>query len=179
MEEYKKLQQPFLDENNEPIQMGVNDNLEKLKALFPNVVKDGFVDFTALKEELGDIEEVGAEKYNLSWYGKQGAKIEAKTTPIGKTLNYKENGNDNFKGATENLYIEGDNLEVLKLLKENYYGKIKMIYIDIKTTQSIQLQTARKGDNTGVLELVAWEAFLFYDEFHQWDTGIISKGVKI
>lgn len=130
MENHKKVQQPFLDKNNEPIQMGVNDNLEKLKALFPSVVKDGFVDFTALKEELGEIEEVGDEKYNLTWWGKQGAKIEAKTPPVGKTLNYKENGNDNFKGETENLYIEGDNLEVLKLLKENYYGKIKMIYID-------------------------------------------------
>lgn len=130
MENHKKVQQPFLDKNNEPIQMGVNDNLEKLKALFPSVVKDGFVDFTALKEELGEIEEVGDEKYNFTWWGKQGAKIEAKTPPVGKTLNYKENGNDNFKGETENLYIEGDNLEVLKLLKENYYGKIKMIYID-------------------------------------------------
>lgn len=130
MEEYKKMQQSFLDENNEPIQMGVNDNLEKLKALFPSVVKDGFVDFKALKEELGEIEEVGVEKYNLTWLGKQGAKIEAQTSPVGKTLNFKENGNVNFKGETENLYIEGDNLEVLKLLKENYYGKIKMIYID-------------------------------------------------
>lgn len=135
MEEYKKMQQPFLDENNEPIQMGVNDNLERLKALFPSVVKDGFVDFTALKEELGEIEEVGSEKYNLTWWGKQGAKIEARTPPIGKTLNYKENGNDNFKGETENLYIEcsekyGDNLDVLKLLQQNYFGKIKMIYID-------------------------------------------------
>ncbi len=130
--EYKKLNQPYIDENNTPIKLGVSDNLEKLKSLFPSVVKDGFVDFTALKEELGEIEEAteGMEKYNLSWWGKQKAKEEAQYPPVSKTLNFKENGNDNFTGETENLYIEGDNLEVLKLLKENYYGKIKMIYID-------------------------------------------------
>ncbi len=129
MDKYK-MKQPFLDENNEPIKLGVNENFEKLKALFPTIMKDGAVDFTALKEELGDIEEVSQEKYNLTWFGKQNAKKEAQVPPLGKTLNYKENGNDNFKGETENLYIEGDNLETLKLLKENYKSKIKMIYID-------------------------------------------------
>lgn len=130
MEEDKILKQPFVDENNKLIEIGVSDNLEKLKVLFPNVIKDGFVDFDALKEELGEIKEIENQKYELTWWGKQKAKQEAMTPPIGKTLNYKENGNDNFKGDTKNLYIEGDNLETLKLLRENYYGKIKMIYID-------------------------------------------------
>lgn len=55
----------------------------------------------------------------------------------------------------ENFIIKGNNLIALHSLKERYAGKAKLIYLDIKTTQSIRLKTARKGDNTGVLELVA------------------------
>ena len=92
-------------------------------------VKDGEVDFEALKEELGQFEEVGSEKYELTWAGKKNAKKVAHEDVIGRTLKYIPDDSKNAD-TTENLYIEGDNLEVLKLLRQNYYGAIKMIYID-------------------------------------------------
>jgi len=105
------------------------DNLSKLAALFPAAVKDGQLDITALREELGDFEEVGAERYELTWAGKQAAKKLSQTDVPGRTLKYvPEDSKD--ADTTQNLYIEGDNLEVLKLLRQNYYGAVKMIYID-------------------------------------------------
>lgn len=119
--EYEKVKQEINDI--------VGDNVKKLAQLFPSVVKDGEVDFEALKEELGQFTEVGPEKYELTWAGKQQAKKIAQQDIIGKTLKYiPEDSKD--ADTTENLYIEGDNLEVLKLLRQNYYGAIKMIYID-------------------------------------------------
>ena len=107
----------------------VGDNVRKLAEIFPSAVKDGEVDFEALKEELGSFTEVGAEKYELTWAGKADAKRIAREDIVGKTLKYiPEDSKD--ADTTENLYIEGDNLEVLKLLRQNYYGAIKMIYID-------------------------------------------------
>lgn len=105
------------------------ENLEKLAQLFPSIIKDGQVDFKALKEELGDIEEVKEEKYEFTWAGKQNAKKKVQEDVGTKTLKYIEEDSKN-PDTTENLYIEGDNLEVLKLLRQNYYGSIKMIYID-------------------------------------------------
>ncbi len=116
-----KVEQELFDVNNE--------NLQKLASLFPSAVKDGQLDIDALKEELGQFEEVGQEKYELTWAGKQNAKKEARRNVLGKTLRYIE-GDGVDEDTTQNLYIEGDNLEVLKLLRKNYYGKIKMIYID-------------------------------------------------
>lgn len=107
----------------------VNENVKALERLFPSAVKDGQVDFQALKEELGQFEEVGPEKYGLTWSGKQNAKKIAQQDISGKTLKYIPEDSKN-PDTTENLYIEGDNLEVLKLLRQNYYGSIKMIYID-------------------------------------------------
>jgi adenine-specific DNA-methyltransferase len=107
----------------------INENIKKLESLFPGVVKDGQVDFEALKQELGQFEEVGKEKYELTWPGKTQAKQLVNTDIIGKTLKYVPEDSKNPE-TTENLYIEGDNLEVLKLLRNSYYGKIKMIYID-------------------------------------------------
>ena len=119
--EYDKVQQSI---NNV-----VGDNVQKLAQLFPSAVKDGEVDFEALKEELGQFTEVGSEKYELTWAGKRDAKKIAQEAVIGKTLKYLPN--DSKKAdETENLYIEGDNLDVLKILRQNYYGAIKMIYID-------------------------------------------------
>lgn len=107
----------------------VGDNVKKLAQLFPSAVKDGEVDFEALKEELGQYEEVGSEKYEFTWAGKKNAKKIAQEDVIGRTLKFiSEDSKD--ADTTENLYIEGDNLEVLKLLRQNYYGAIKMIYID-------------------------------------------------
>jgi len=107
----------------------VGDNVKLLAQLFPSAVKDGQVDFEALKEELGQFEEVGKEKYELTWAGKQDAKKKAQEDVYNRTLKYIEADSKNPE-TTENLYIEGDNLEVLKLLRQNYYGAIKMIYID-------------------------------------------------
>lgn len=107
----------------------VGDNIKLLAQLFPSAVKDGQVDFEALKEELGQFEEAGKEKYELTWAGKQEAKKKAQEDVYNRTLNYIEADSKNPE-TTENLYIEGDNLEVLKLLRQNYYGAIKMIYID-------------------------------------------------
>jgi len=107
----------------------VNENVKKLAKLFPAAVKDGQVDFDALKQELGQFEEVGKEKYELTWPGKTLAKQLANLDIAGRTLKYVPEDSKNPE-TTENLYIEGDNLEVLKLLRNSYYGRIKMIYID-------------------------------------------------
>ena len=107
----------------------VGDNVKKLAQLFPSAVKDGEVDFEALKEELGQYEEVGSEKYELTWAGKKNAKRIAQEDVIGRTLKFIPEDSKEAD-TTENLYIEGDNLEVLKLFRQNYYGAIKMIYID-------------------------------------------------
>lgn len=107
----------------------VNDNLKALEQLFPSAVKDGQLDIKVLKEELGDFEEVGNEKYELNWSGKQNAKKMVQQGIGNKTLKFVEKDSKNAD-STENIYIEGDNLEVLKLLRQNYYNSIKMIYID-------------------------------------------------
>lgn len=129
---------------------------KKIAQLFPEVVADGQIDFDALQEALSpDLELTGGEeKYEFTWRGKRDAKRIADVPARDTTLVANKDKSKNWD-STQNVYIEGDNLEVLKLLQKAYAGKIDMIYIDIKTTQSIQLQTARKGDNTGVLEFVA------------------------
>ena len=96
---------------------------------FPEAIKDGEVDFTALKEEMGEFAAVSSEHYDFTWAGKQAAKKEAMSDIYGRTLKYKPQDSLN-PNTTENIYIEGDNLEALKLLRRNYHGKIKMIYID-------------------------------------------------
>ena len=107
----------------------VGDNVKKLAQLFPSAVKDGEVDFEALREELGEFQEVGSEKYELTWAGKKNAKKIVQEDVFGRTLKFiPEDSRD--ADTTENLYIEGDNLEVLKLLRQNYYGMIKAITID-------------------------------------------------
>lgn len=119
--EYKKV--------NQSINNTINDKVRKLQGLFPSAVKDGEVDFEALREELGQFTEVGNEKYELTWAGKKNAKKIAREGIIGKTLKFVPEDSKNAD-LTENLYIEGDNLEIMKLLYENYYGAIKVIYID-------------------------------------------------
>lgn len=114
---------------NQRINNIVNDQVRKLESLFPSAVKDGEVDFDALREELGEFKEVDSEKYELTWAGKKNAKKIAQEDIVGKTLKYIPEESKNAE-TTENLYIEGDNLEVLKLLRQNYYNSVKMIYID-------------------------------------------------
>ncbi|MDW3192647.1 MAG: site-specific DNA-methyltransferase [Cytophagales bacterium] len=111
----------------------VNQNLEKLADLFPNCVTEGpdgkVVDFDLLKQELNhEVIEGNKERYRLEWPGKREAIVTA-NLPTTKTLRPIREDSVDFDN-TENLYIEGDNLEVLKLLQESYLGKIKMIYID-------------------------------------------------
>ena len=112
-------------------------NIEKVGALFPNCItetvgEDGkmkkAINFEMLKQMLsGDVLE-GDEAYEFTWVGKKAAIVEA-NKPIRKTLRPCKEDSVNWD-TTENLYIEGDNLEVLKLLQESYLGKVKMIYID-------------------------------------------------
>ena len=82
----------------------VGDNVKKLAQLFPSVVKDGEVDFEALKEELGQFEEAGSEKYELTWAGKKNAKKIAQEDVIGRTLKFIPEDSKNAD-TTENLYI--------------------------------------------------------------------------
>lgn len=112
-------------------------NIEKLAALFPACVteargEDGqlkkAVHFELLRQMLSDVVLEGDEAYEFTWVGKKAAIVEA-NRPIRKTLRPCPAESVNW-GSTENLYIEGDNLEVLKLLQESYLGKVKMIYID-------------------------------------------------
>lgn len=104
-----------------------NENKAKIAALFPGVVADGKVNFDLLRSMLG--EDVFAdEAYEFTWVGKRAAIAEA-GKPIRKTLRPCPEESKDWD-STENLYIEGDNLDVLKLLQESYLGKVKMIYID-------------------------------------------------
>lgn len=112
-------------------------NIEKIEALFPNCVTEAkdengrlkkAVNFELLKQMLSDDVIDGDEAYEFTWVGKKAAIAEA-NRPIRKTLRPCVEESVNWD-TTENLYIEGDNLEVLKLLQESYLGKVKMIYID-------------------------------------------------
>lgn len=116
----------------------VDGNVAKIAALFPQCVterlnKDGepelAIDFDKLRDELSkDLLEGAEERYQFTWPDKRAASRLA-NTPTDKTLRPDVNASKDFWN-TENLYIEGDNLDVLKVLRENYLGKIKMIYID-------------------------------------------------
>lgn len=112
-------------------------NIEKIGALFPNCItetKDAngklkkAINFELLRQMLSDDVIEGDEAYEFTWVGKKAAIVEA-NKPIRKTLRPCKEESVNWDN-TENLYIEGDNLEVLKLLQESYLGKVKMIYID-------------------------------------------------
>ena len=111
----------------------VNENFTKLAELFPNCLTESAdgkaIDFDLLKQELNHaVVEGNKERYRLEWPGKKEAIVTA-NLPTTKTLRPVREDSVDFDN-TENLYIEGDNLEVLKLLQESYLGKIKMIYID-------------------------------------------------
>jgi len=106
----------------------VAENIERLKQLFPEIVTEGKVDFEALQEVLGDFKEDSQERYSFTWNGKSKARKLA-MTPSRGTLRPAPEVSVNWD-STENLFIEGDNLEVLKLLQRSYHGKVKMIYTD-------------------------------------------------
>lgn len=106
----------------------VSQNIEKIKELFPEVFSEGKINFAKLQEELGTFAEDEAERYNFTWAGKSEAKRIAQTPSTGTLRPCKEESKD--WDTTQNLYIEGDNLEVLKLLQKSYHKQVKMIYID-------------------------------------------------
>lgn len=103
-------------------------NLARMRDLFPEAFSEGKVNFDALREMLGEYIEDGQERYSLTWNGKAKARRIAMTPSTG-TLRPCPEESLNWD-ATRNLFIEGDNLEVLKLIQKSYHKKIKMIYID-------------------------------------------------
>ena len=113
-------------------------NIEKIEALFPNVIIEAkdeddkpkrVINFALLKQMLSDDVVDGDEAYEFTWVGKKASVIEG-GKPIRKTLRPCKEESKDWE-TTQNLYIEGDNLDVLKLLQESYLGTIKMIYIVI------------------------------------------------
>ena len=115
-----------------------NENIRKLAEIFPNCVTETqdangtikrAIDYNQLRQELSNhIVQEPQERYHLNWPGKREALLAA-NAPIAKTLRPARDESVNFD-TTQNLFIEGDNLEALKLLQETYLGKVKMIYID-------------------------------------------------
>ena len=128
MNEFPHLSEGILGEEDIP-KTNTELFLSMVAQYFPEAIKDGEVDFTALKEEMGEFHEVGSEHYDFTWAGKQAAKKKAQEDIFGYSLRYKPQDSLN-PDTTENIYIEGDNLDALKLLRRTYHGKIKMIYID-------------------------------------------------
>lgn len=104
------------------------DNITKLKSLFPEAFNEDSVDFEVLKQLLGENVDDKEERYGLNWHGKRQARQLALTPSRGTLRPCKDESVD--WDNTKNLMIEGDNLEVLKLLQKSYAGKVKLIYID-------------------------------------------------
>lgn len=106
----------------------VAENIESLKTLFPDAFEEGKIDFDVLRQLLGGAVDKKDEKYGLNWHGKRKARQLALTPSTGTLLPCPDESVD--WDTTQNLMIEGDNLEVLKLLQKSYAGKVKLIYID-------------------------------------------------
>ncbi len=107
----------------------ISSNINKISELFPNCVSEGKIDFDVLKQELSkDIANNNKEKFQMAWAGKNEAIINANNMTT-STLRPMINRSVNFVD-TKNIYIEGDNLETLKILQESYLNKVKCIYID-------------------------------------------------
>lgn len=103
--------------------------LELLRQKFPEVFAEGKVDFQKLKQTLGEEVNLDTERYGITWAGKSNC-FRVLQEPTTATLKPSKDESVGFD-ETENLFIEGDNLEVLKILQKSYYGKVKMIYIDV------------------------------------------------
>ena len=106
----------------------VSDNISKLKEIFPEVITENKIDFEKLQSILGKDIDDSREKYSFTWPGKTQAIKESQKQSTGTLRPCKEESKN--WDTTQNLYIEGDKLEVLKLLQKGYYNKIKAIYID-------------------------------------------------
>ena len=105
----------------------VQENIKKLKEIFPEAFVEGELDFDALRQIFG-VAGTSEERYSLKWNGKSEARQLAQEASA-KTLRPSKEESKNWD-STENIYIEGDNLEALKLLQKSHYGKIDAIYID-------------------------------------------------
>lgn len=106
----------------------LTEKIARIREEFPEVLSEGKIDFQRLKMALGDLVDNGRERYGLSWAGKTEAIRNIQTPSVGTLLPIQEES-VNFE-TSENLIIEGDNLEVLKLLQKSYHAQVKMIYID-------------------------------------------------
>lgn len=104
------------------------ENIQKLKQLFPEIVTEDKVDFNRLQDVLGNYMERTEESYRFTWFGKSDAFRKSQAPSTGTLRPCVEDSKD--FDTTQNLYIEGDNLEVLKLLQKSYNNKVKLIYID-------------------------------------------------
>ena len=98
-------------------------NIEALKELFPDVVEEGKIDFDKLRIILGEEVDNNDERYNFTWFGKNDAIYKSQIPSTGTLRPYKNESEE--WDSTDNLYIEGDNLEVLKLLRKSYRNSIK------------------------------------------------------
>jgi Adenine specific DNA methylase Mod len=108
----------------------IQSNIAAIRQLFPGVFSEGRIDFDVLKEQLGEWVDEHEEKFALTWHGKRKARRYALTPSAGTLRPCKEEGNSHDWDNSRNIVIEGDNLEVLKLLRKSYHTKIKLIYID-------------------------------------------------
>lgn len=104
------------------------ENISAMKQLFPEAFAEGKIDFDVPRQLLGDFVDDENERYSFKWNGKGRALRLSQSPSMGTLRPWKEESKD--WDTTKNLYIEGDNFEVLKLLQKSYYGKVKMIYID-------------------------------------------------
>ena len=125
MPEIKKLELDAPETKSADV---VAENLDALRSLFPDAFREEQIDFDVLKQLLGSTVDERDEKYGLNWHGKRKARQIALTPSTGTLLPYPAESVD--WDTTQNLMIEGDNLEVLKLLQKSYAGKVKLIYID-------------------------------------------------
>jgi adenine-specific DNA-methyltransferase len=105
-----------------------DERIAAIRAAFPEAMRDGKIDFDALRRSLGDWVEPGPERFGLTWPGKADCMRVIQAPSIGTLIPTPDDSVD--WDRTENVIIEGDNLEVLKLLQKAYYGKVKLIYID-------------------------------------------------
>ena len=105
-----------------------DDQVERLKAVFPEAFSEGKIDFEKLRATLGDLGDERPERYSFTWAGKRNAILELQK-PTWGTLVPARDESVNFD-TTQNVFIEGENLEVLKLLYKSYFGRVKLIYID-------------------------------------------------
>jgi hypothetical protein len=141
----------------------VDERLEALRDLFPEAFAEGKVDFDKLRATLGEIVEDGPERYSFTWAGKQDA-IRAFQRPSRGTLAPDRDQSVNWD-ETNHIFIEGENLEVLKLLYRSYFGRVKMIYIDPHKEQAchVCLDSTIDAKTTKTLSLTRDDLFICLD----------------